>query len=147
MDDKKILVDPPLYLVSTVDSCWKCRSSMPVICLIASNAQDSAFLLSNIISLPPHVQSFIQIRFPTFKLTYSKMAQNEYYANTCPKCLVLSGDFHLHSEPDSPFFSISEDDARRLTIEEIPLDRSIEVNAGFSTGGYVQFILQHGKRG
>jgi len=50
------------------------------------------------------VLGYIQRRVPTFKLKYSKTAGSKYYANTCPGCGVISGDFYLHSEPGAPFF-------------------------------------------
>lgn len=102
-------------------------------------------ILWDITELPTSVLDFVQRRFPTFKRKISKTTQTEYYANTCPKCGVLSGDFHLHSEPGGPFFPESEADAAVLTVEQIPLEGPIEVVAEFHTGGG-DLILEHGKR-
>ena len=85
-------------------------------------------------------------RHGCFKRKFSRTARSEYLANTCPKCGVMSGDFYLHSEPGGPFFPTTEEGARRLTIEEIPLPTSIRVRAGVGMGTG-DLILKYGKRG
>jgi hypothetical protein len=148
MEDEESRIDPPLYLASTTISCWRCRSNMPAVGLIAPNvsyADGEVCILSDITDLPTPVLTFIQGRFPTFKRKFSKTTRSEYFANTCPKCGVISGDFYLHSEPGGPFFPTTQKEAQRLTIEEIPLSTSIQVRAGMGmgTGG---LILKYGKR-
>jgi len=79
---------------------------MPVIALLGPKidyGDDQVGILTGIENIPANVLRFIQSRVPTFKLTYSKMSGKKYYANTCPKCKVIYGDFFLHDEPDSPF--------------------------------------------
>jgi len=148
MDDEKTTINPPLYLASTTISCWRCDADMPAVGLIApkvADTEDEVCILSDISELPISVLTFVQKRFPTFKRKFSKTARMEYYANTCPKCGVLSGDFHLHSEPGGPFFPESEEDAARLTVEQIPLNGPIEVVAGLGVGAG-DLILEHGRR-
>jgi hypothetical protein len=118
---------------------------MPVIALIApKNSEDpgEAAILSEIASLPDTLRWEIQARCPTFKLKQSKMAGFAYYANTCPKCGVLSGDHYLHSDPGSPFFPADEADAAKLTIEELPLSGPVELDAGCHFG-LGEIILKH----
>jgi hypothetical protein len=95
--------------------------------------------------MPESLLQAIQARFPNFQLKYSKTTQSQYYANTCPKCGVITGDFYLHSEPDSPFFPINEAEAAELTIEEIPLAVPVELDAGCGYG-LGDFILKHAQR-
>ncbi len=78
-------------------------------------------------------------------LKFSKATQSEYYANTCSKCGVISGDFYLHSEPGAPFFPTTEDEARRLTLEAVPMHGSIEVQAGLAMG-CGDLIMEYGNR-
>jgi len=121
---------------------------MPAVGLIAANVpgtEGEVCTLSDIRRLPPTVLAFIQKRFPTFRLKYSKTVRSQYYANTCAKCGVLSGDWHLHSEPGGPFFPTDEVEARRLTVEEIPLQGPIEVEAGLGMGTG-ELILEHGTK-
>jgi hypothetical protein len=89
--------------------------------------------------------SFIQSKVPTFKLKYSKMAGKKYFANTCPKCEVLYGDFFLHAEPGAPFFPSDEEQAKTLYMKEIPLSKSIEIRAGFNLG-LGEIILSNAKK-
>jgi hypothetical protein len=142
-----LVINPPLYLASATTACWKCGVDMTVVALIAPNNSISAevAILSNIEQLPDPLRQDIQRRFPSFKLKYSKTAQSKYYANTCPKCGVICGDFFLHSEPDSPFFPTDETEAARLTIEEVPLSGPLELDAacGFGLG---EMILAHAQK-
>jgi hypothetical protein len=148
MDDEKIRIDPPLYLASMTISCWRCGAEMPAVGLIAPNVPETGgevCMLSDITELPNTVLSFIQRRFSTFKRTFSKTTQSEYLANTCPRCGVISGDFYLHLEPGGPFSPATEEEAQRLTLEEIPLPASIRVHAGLGMGTG-DLILKYGKR-
>lgn len=152
MPDDKVQISPPLYIAHTVTSCWRCGENMPVVALIAPHviaphfqeAEGEVCILSNIEELPEVVLRFVRDRFPLFQFRHSKMAESQYYANTCLKCGVISGDFFLHCEPDGPFFP-TEEGARELTVEAIPLDECISVRAGgFGMGG--DLILKHAKR-
>ena len=130
-------IDPPLYVAHTTIGCWRCGVRMPAVALIAPNIRDaegSVCILSEITELPYEVLSFVQKRFPSFKLKYSKTAGFRYYANTCPTCGVISGDFFLHSEPGAPFFPTTDEEAKTLAIETIPLKRSIRVKSSLAMG-------------
>lgn len=121
---------------------------MTVIGLLAPNVKDvhpEVATLTNIEEIPKDVISIIQKRVPTFKLKYSKTINGKYYANTCPKCKVIYGDFFLHSEPDSPLFPISEEEAKVLYITEIPISRPIIVKANFGIGTG-DLIIEHAKK-
>ncbi len=148
MFGEAIRIHPPLYLVSAGVRCWRCGAAMPVVALMAPNvagAEGEICLLSDIRQLPQSVLAAIRSRFPSFKRTYSKTSQSASYANTCPKCGVLSGDFYLHSEPGAPFFPTSAKEARTPCVHEIPLPGAIAVCAGIGVGVGV-LILQNARR-
>ena len=148
MHDDSIRIDPPLYLAHTTVSCWRCGAKMPVLALLAPNvveADGEICILSEIEQLPKAVLQFVGTRFPSFALRYSKTAGSRYYANTCPKCGVISGDFYLHSEPGAPFFPTTEEEAKQLTLEAIPLAGSIGVRAGIGMGAG-ELILEHARK-
>jgi len=148
MEKEKLVVRPPLYLIGMKTPCWRCEAKMSVITLLAPHVRDTEneiCLLSNIQKLPDEVLSFIQKKVPTFKLKSSKTAGMSYYANTCPKCRVIFGDFFLQAEPGAPFFPTDEDEAKSLYMKEIPLSKKIEVEASLSMGvGHL--ILSNAKR-
>ena len=148
MRDDRICVEPPLHVVSTMIVCWRCGADMPSIALIAPNVHETEgeiCVLSYIRELPPPVLKWIQQRFPTFRLKFSKTTQSKYYANTCPKCGVLAGDFFLHEEPGAPFFPTTKEEAKHLSIETIPVNESMTVRAGLGIG-VGDLILQHARR-
>ena len=127
-----IQIKPPLYLVSGPTECWRCGAGMRVVALLAPNIRGETVgpaILSNITDLPASVLSYIQKHFPTFQLRYSQTVKSRYYANTCPKCGVIYGDFYLHNEPDAPFFPTEAEEAQCLEIETVPLSGTISVRA------------------
>lgn len=144
----KLKVSLPLYLIGKKVSCWRCDSRMPVVALLAPHVADSdgqVYRLSNIEKMPRDILLFIQKRVPTFQWRSSLMAGSRYFANTCPKCHVIYGDFFLHSEPGAPFFPTSNEEAKSLYLTEIQLSNPIEIQA--STGvGVGELILSNGKR-
>ena len=119
MNDDFLKIFPPIYMVGMKVECWKCGGRMPVIALLAptvEGAEHEVCVLSDIITLPENVLGYVQKRVPSFQFRYSKTVQGKYYANTCPSCGMLSGDFFLHSEPGAPFFPTCEKEASLLTI-------------------------------
>ncbi|MBI3001353.1 MAG: hypothetical protein HYY46_23310 [Deltaproteobacteria bacterium] len=108
-------------------------------------AEGEICILSEIEELPEAVLQCVSDRFPSFKLKYSKTSGSRYYANTCPKCGVISGDFYLHSEPGAPFFPTNEEEAKQLTLEAVPLTGSIRVRAGLGMG-VGDLILEHARK-
>ena len=137
MDDSKLKISPPLYLAGMKINCWKCGKRMPVVALVAPNVEDAdgeVCVLCDITELPKNVLEYVQGRVPTFKLKFSKTVNDKYYANTCPSCGVITGDFYIHNEPGAPFFPESEDDAKSLYITEIPITKNIYVESGCHMG-------------
>lgn len=129
---------------------------MPVVALVAPyvegvyDEQDQieeqeVFVLSDVVVLPINILEYLQKRVPTFKLKYSKTVGDKYYANTCPRCGMLSGDFYLHSEPGAPFFPVDEEEAARLYLTEIPIGSPIFIQAGLHTGTG-ELIVEHARR-
>lgn len=149
MDDvEKLKIKAPLYLIGKKIDCWRCDSRMTVVAILApkvEGTENAICILTNIRHLPKDVLAYIQNRVPTFELKFSKTEGEKYFANTCPKCGVLSGDFFLHSEPGAPFYPTEEDEARSLYLTEIPLSGHITVAALFSMGAG-DMILECAKR-
>ena len=121
---------------------------MPVVTILAPNvegADGEICILSEITELPSPVLDYIQRRVPTFKQKFSKTIEQKYFASTCPQCGVLSGDFHLHSEPGAPFFPTNKRDASSLYLTELPIPGPIHVRASIDMG-CGKLILKHAKR-
>lgn len=148
MEDDSLKILPPLYLVGMKIDCWKCQGRMPVVAVLAPNIEntdDEVCVLSDIVELPKDVLGYIQKRVPTFKLKYSKTVGSKYYANTCPSCGMISGDFFLHSEPGAPFFPTDEEGASLLYRTEIPIEGTIHVQSGLHMGTG-ELMLNHAKQ-
>ncbi len=156
MDEASLKILPPLYLVGKKISCWKCGTRMPVVALVAPHVEgmydeedgieeQDVFVLSDVVKLPTNILEYLQKRVPTFKLKYSKTVGDKYYANTCPRCGMLSGDFHLHSEPGAPFFPMDGEEAAHLYLTEIPIESPVLIQAGFHTGTG-ELIVKHARK-
>lgn len=144
----QLQIGPPLYLIGKKVHCWRCDSKMPVVTLLAPHVEgteNEICILSDIQELPEDVLSYIQKRVPTFKLKFSKTVKRKYFANTCPACGVLSGDFFLQDEPGAPFFPTDEDQAKTLYMTEIPLSHAINISASLGMG-VGDLILDNAKR-
>ncbi len=99
-----------------------------------------------ILIVSPHFDDFaLAMGGTSIKLKNSKMAGKRYFANTCPKCGVLYGDFFLHAEPGAPFFPSDEQEAKSLYMKEIPLAKPVEIRAGLNLG-LGEMILSNVKR-
>lgn len=76
--------------------CWKCGKQ--IIIFKWSNS-----MLEGGIEKPsepiPH----------TIKESYTKISDETYWANTCPHCSSVQGDFFISNEPDSPFFGLDSE--------------------------------------
>ena len=148
MFDDRIQLEPPLYLIAGETPCWRCGALMPVVALLCENADaedEGPFILSNIAELPHELSTYVQQFYSNFGLKFSKTAGGKYFANSCRKCGVISGDFFLHSEPGGPFFPTEPEEAQRLTIEQIPLDHTISVR-GCCGYGIGDLIMKHAKK-
>ena len=107
MSDDRIQLDPPLYLIATETTCWRCDSPIPVVAILCESADaegEGPFILTNIAELPDELSTYVQRYYPDFRLTFSKTVGEEYFANNCRNCGMISGDFFLHSEPGGTFF-------------------------------------------
>ena len=130
-------ISPPLYMIGKKVHCWRCGAKMPVIALLAPHVDDGydeVYIISGIEKLPEEVRSFIQSKVPTFIFRYSKTVKRKYFANTCPRCKVIYGDFFLDGEPGAPFFPVDENDAKLLYIKEIPLKGPIDIDGNPGSG-------------
>ncbi|HBZ6168958.1 TPA: hypothetical protein ML354_001633 [Salmonella enterica] len=62
--------------VADITYCWKCEEMIPVFSFGSSTSR-------------PY----------TVQYRYSKTAQEKYWANTCPKCKAMQGDWFIYMEP------------------------------------------------
>src|SRR5690348_3544097 len=75
MDEDRLTIDPPLYLIGKMYSCWRCGAKMPVVAILAPKVEGTEgeiCILSGITELPEAILAYIQGRVPTFKRKFSK---------------------------------------------------------------------------
>jgi ribosomal protein S27E len=85
---------PKVYYRYSFCKCWKCKREIIVFTWPSDNS-DNTYLPK--IMPPPK----------TVQFRYSKTVGRKYWANTCPVCHSLQGDYFLYSEPGGPFFGLN----------------------------------------
>lgn len=146
--DNPLLLDPPFFLISGTTQCFRCGTSFEAVAIAASFAEEGTTeqcILSFVTDLPAGVLAYIQQRFPTYSLKWSDTAELRYYANTCPSCGVIAGDFFLNS-PGEVFAPMDEHAAMLLTVEQIPVENPVGVVAEINYGAFIALILREGRR-
>lgn len=81
--------DQKIYKGAVIE-CWKCRKEIPVF------HWEGREVWSRVEPKKPYPF--------TIKRLYSKTIDGYYWANSCPFCRAIQGDFYLYCEPDGPFF-------------------------------------------
>jgi hypothetical protein len=84
---------PTAYYRYGLHKCWKCEREMIVFSWPGDEMPDKPA------STTEPLPSTVQYR-------YSETAGCRYWANTCPYCRSIQGDFYLHAELDGPFYGI-----------------------------------------
>lgn len=97
---------PGSYYRYGIHTCWKCNKKMLVYAW-----PNSSELENN--------EPGGQPRPSTVKYRYSNTQGESYWANCCPYCDAIQGDFYLYSKPDGPFFSL---EPKTDTAEAFNLD-------------------------
>ncbi|RAY97104.1 hypothetical protein DP187_21585 [Enterobacter cloacae] len=84
--------------------------------------------VSYIADLNPRALSQIRRFSPLWRAGYSQTIQGSYYANHCPHCERLQGDFMIFSEPGGAFLPASAKHAAQIRLYMI--EEPIFINGG-----------------
>ncbi len=155
-DDDILRITAPIFLLRATETCWRCHASQEVIALAvrwrfdknqdedAQPEENEPLILQNIQALPKPLIDAVVLRHPRFAKRSSKTAGTDYYMNTCD-CGAHFGDFYLFSEPGGAFFPMDEKDASRITVEELPLSGTFELNCSYGMG-LGDLIFEHARK-
>ena len=75
--------------------------------------------VSRITDIDPRALSQMRHYSPIWRPGYSHTAGTSYYANHCPHCARIQGDFMIFSEPGGAFLPASPDQAGRIQLHKI----------------------------
>ena len=148
-----MIVNSPLYLFHSNWPCWHCGKPMHVTAIagvvIAESAQPAEdflrdiAILEYITEMPQELLALVKNGNPDYSLSYSDTAQYDYYANVCPHCSTMSGDNYIMGV-DGPFFVEQEQQAKRISYEQLPLEGEWELTCNASWG-MAEWFLKRGK--
>lgn len=96
-------------IVDAIIQCWSCKAETPVTTLAAKDSDGEWEGVRYVQGVDPVLTAYLTAR-THFRMAYSRTTRQWSYKNRCV-CGALQGDFFLHSEPDGPFFSLSESDS------------------------------------
>lgn len=140
-----LFIECPLYLLQSVEPCWKCKAEQVVHALACHQLTDDGsavmepgdtsdlILLQNITAMPPGVFRYLNQKNGRYMQRFSRTAGGSYYANTCA-CGANFGDFYLFSEPGGAFFPDTDEAARLIVLEITPFTGILEFSADYSMG-------------
>ncbi len=122
------------YLVTADEQCWRCKESFQAVAFLMApgfvideqadggdrdSLADWGFA-EYVTRLSPDAVRFAQAIQPAYREGYSRTTESRYWANHCPACKALQGDFHLYSEPDGAFWLAEPEDAARMQARPLP---------------------------
>lgn len=102
--------------------------------------------VSNITDVDPRALSHIRHFSPAWRPGYSKTAGYSYYANHCPHCARLQGDFMIFNEPGGAFLPNSSIQAAKIKLFKI--NEPIFLNGGtcFTTCDFYEDMTHTSER-
>jgi len=105
-------------VASATTGCWKCHSSIEVICIycdsgLLSGARFEQFSVSNITAVDDALKDQLQT-WPHFRMGYSEELGRDCFANYCPHCSARQERFALHCEPGGAFSRIRDGGSNSL---------------------------------
>lgn len=110
---------PTAYYRYGLTGCWKCKQEILVFTWPKNDEwSDSA----------PGIKPFPQ----TIQYRFSKTVGHKYWANTCPYCHSIQGDFFLHQEPAGPFFGVEIEEDSPTAFDADMLQIAQYANKGLS---------------
>lgn len=124
-EPEEIFAYAPLYLVKSVERCWKCGGSAEVYCLASEGYESEGFFhedffvtYSSLEIIPRELKPYFMSYCPSYYEDYSKTTGGRYCMNHC-SCGAKLGDFYLHNEPGGAFFPTCESTAREIELKRI----------------------------
>ncbi|HAL05857.1 MAG TPA: hypothetical protein DCP26_00660 [Brevundimonas sp.] len=135
------------YLVTAQEFCWRCRDPFQAIGFLLApgvviddgpergreTLKDWAFI-EYATRLSQDVARFAQQVQSAYREGYSRTTNSRYWANHCPACQALQGDFHLYSEPDGAFWLADRDDAARMRAQRLPCNFAADGQIAMGSG-------------
>lgn len=129
------------YLVRSPARCWRCTESFTAVGFLMApgfeirdhaengngietefwSTQEEWAFAHYITDMPSAITNMLKSEAPLYRLAFSKTTQTTYWANHCPACKVLQGDFNLFEEPDGAFFLLSAEQARKMTATRLAM--------------------------
>ncbi|MBX3352947.1 MAG: hypothetical protein KF684_08420 [Phycisphaeraceae bacterium] len=108
-------IGPPFHIVIGVTRCYRCGGAFEVAAIAGSDPEGHACFSTHIESMPEALLDAVRAQIAVYRKVFSRSVGHQYYANICPHCDALSGDFFLH-QPGELFGVMEPEDAHGLRV-------------------------------
>lgn len=134
------------YVIEGIRTCFKCKKKTKVIGFGVENfweissmgneieadySKDYIQIIPSFEGIPSKLYAYLKSNY-NYYTSYSKTINQYYKANHCSYCKTIQGDFFLFEEVDSPFFVMSKEQAKELTLYKVNLKYDLVTQAEFS---------------
>lgn len=153
------------YLVRSPTRCWSCTAPFDAIGFLLapgfemkefdedergdraedwSRQQDWRFAYY-ITDLSAAVVDMLKREAPSYRRAFSKTTETTYWANHCPKCGALRGDFYLFEEFDGAFSPISVEHVLRMKATRLttPFEANGQSSFGIDNAHLMPGVRSH----
>lgn len=103
------------FVASAPSPCVRCGNEIEVVCIYCKSGVDTEigdpivdFTVFNIWTMDGVLAKLIE-RWPHYRQGVGEDAEEGVFANHCPHCGAMQGDYLLHSEPGDVFFALAMD--------------------------------------
>lgn len=138
---------PSFALLQAHMGCWKCGVPTLVTAIWVPRLTEfdeegelevaDAAVLQYVESLGTTVEAFVSQAAPLMRISSSRTAGVNYWANHCSHCDALQGD-HFVMGVNGPFFLQSRDDLASLTVHQGSSE--LRASAGYSESGWMSWV-------
>jgi len=133
-----IKLKTPIYLVKTWVSCYECGHITDVFCLASQGIidrdsdLDMFFTIQELSYVQDNVLEILKKHAPNYLFTCTEDNDVMHMLNHCSKCGAVQADHNLH-HPEGPFAPHIEENAKEVTLYELPLSNNIKVSGSYCT--------------
>jgi hypothetical protein len=146
----EFLLFSPVYVVTSIRDCWKCKKISRVYSLGSHEVQvkhplnvdhweealdcvvnaknyvpDGLFLTSGIDSIDAQTTEYLKTHTPKYYPDFSKTANARYWMNHCEHCEAKLGDFDTHDEFGAAFAPLNLEQYQHISIQSTPISKVV----------------------
>lgn len=129
-------IKSPIYIVESIETCWKCNKVTNVFALAAQNLyirdkrlDSSNYIFSYISNLDTSLKDVLGSLYKSYFLDFSKTTKSSYVMNHCMFCNAVQGDHFMHKEIGGSFNLTGRKEDSPFKAKKLPVEGSFSIEA------------------